>query len=581
MALAATLALVALVFLPALRCGFTSWDDDAFCSANPDVAHPNLLRIFDPSNWVVGDWTPLATVTYAAERALLGPAPWVPHATNVALHVLAVGLAYRLLRELGFTAWTSLGAALVFGVHPLQAESVVWVSARKNVLVEVFALAFLRSYLAGRHGRASVWFVLALCSKATAVGLPLAAAAMHLLGLGAARPRWTWGFVAGWLGLSAARAALSLKAQAVMVATLASYGLSGRMAYMGSVLTTQARQVVAPAGLSVVYDPPRRGWDDPVLLAQWAGIAALVAAAVLLARRDRKLAFLGVFAALMFAPTANVFPGVCLQADRYLHLPLLAIGAFALAALRPLATLRAWLPGAALAAWCAAVLVPATIARESAWRTSETLWNDACLRTPGSGLAWGNLGAELLAQGRTADATAALERAVALPHPQLHTARFDLALARYRGGDAPAAEPLLREVLAVRPDDGRAHALLGRICTESGRLDEAAPHLDEAAGRAPDWTTTWLARAELAVRRGRLDGARAEIARARELPEDAAAVATAAAAVEFLDGKADAALALLRAAAPSASEATLREVLARKLRHLGRPDDAARAAGSR
>src|SRR5882724_12801746 len=93
-AVVALLVGVAALWLPSLWCGFVKWDDPLFCVTNPDVAHPDLLHIFDPRTWVVGDWTPLVTVTYAAERALLGDAAWVPHLTNVLLHVLGVWLVF-------------------------------------------------------------------------------------------------------------------------------------------------------------------------------------------------------------------------------------------------------------------------------------------------------------------------------------------------------------------------------------------------------------------------------------------------------------------------------------------------------
>jgi len=566
---------VALVWLPSVFCGFVKWDDPLFCVTNPDVAHPDFLRIFDPTNWVVGDWTPMATVTYAAERAAFGDAAWVPHATNVLLHVLGVWLVFRLLREIGFGYWESLGVALLFGVHPLQVESVTWVSARKNVLVAVFALSFLRSYVAGRHGLASAWLVLALCSKATAVGLPLVAAAAHLLGVGAPRTRATWAWIAAWMALAAGRAAISLSAQAAPLVAIADLGFAGRMAYMGSVLTTQLRQVVVPTGLSILYEPPRRAWTDPVLLAQWAGVAAFLAACVVAARRDKRLAFVGVFALAMMAPTLNVFPAPCLQADRYAHLPLIGIGAFLLAAMSPLARVRPWAPAAALATFAVFVGAPTALARQAKWKTTESLFNDACLTTPQSGVAWSNLGAELLDQGRREEAQLALEKAITLPHPQPHAILTNLAVLAHDAGDSRRAVALLDKSLAAAPDDGQAHALYGRILCEAGRLDDAGPHLDAAARFEPTWTKTWLYRAEWNVRGAKLADARADVERARVLPGGRTVVASVAAAIDVLDGHVDAALAGLRESAPpGTSDEALRAALAQKLRYLGREDAA-------
>jgi Flp pilus assembly protein TadD len=575
-AVVAVLVGVALLWLPSVFCGFVKWDDPLFCVTNPDVMHLDVFHVFDPRTWVVGDWTPMATVTYWAERAAFGDAPWVPHATNALLHVLGVWLVFRLLREIGFGHWESLGVAALFGVHPLQVESVTWVSARKNVLVAVFALSFLRSYVVGRHGRASVWLVLALCSKATAVGLPLVAAAAHLLGVGAPRTRSTWAWIAAWTALAVGRAAISIAAQAAPLVAIADLGFAGRMAYMGSVLTTQLRQVFAPTDLAILYEPPRRAWTDPVLLAEWAGVAALLAVCFVAARRDKRLAFVGVFAATMMAPTLNVFPAPCLQADRYAHLPLIGIGAFLVAAMRPLSRIRPWAPAAVLLAWVAAVAVPTTLAREATWKTTESLFNDTCLKTPDSGVAWGNLGAELLDQGRREEARLALEKAVMLPHPRLHVVFANLAFIAHDDGDSARAVKLLDSVLADAPDDGRAHALYGRILSEQGHLAEAGPHLDAAARLEPMWTKTWLYRAEWHVRSGRLGDARADVERAHAIPGGRTVVAGVAAAIDVLDGHIDAALASLRESAPpGTSDDALRAALAQKLRYLGRDDAAA------
>lgn len=483
-ALVATLVAVLLVFTPAFGCGFTTWDDPAFCSQNPDVARPDLLRIFDPTHWVVSDWTPLATVTYAAERALFGTAPWVPHATNVLLHVLAVWLVQRLLRDLGFGPWESLGVALLYGVHPLQVESVAWVSSRKGCLVAVFSLAFLRAYLAGHHVRATGWFALALCSKATAVGLPIAAAAAHWMTLGAARRRTTWAWIGGWLVLSAGRAWVSIAAQAGATARTAVHGFSGRMAYMGSVLTKQVRQVAAPTNLSIVYDPPRRAWDDPILLAQWAVVLAILAGCALLARRERRLAWVGVFGLLMLAPTLNVFPGPAFQADRYVHLPMIAVGAMLVAALRPLARLQACVPAVLFLAWTLAVCVPRTLERLAVWRSDETLFADACRKTPTARVGWSQLGVVYASQGDLRAAIPLLRRAHEI-EPDDTSTSLNLALALFGDGDDAGCERVVRSLLERTPDEGEAHGLLGCLHARAGRLDEASAEFSEGMRLAP------------------------------------------------------------------------------------------------
>jgi cytochrome c-type biogenesis protein CcmH/NrfG len=361
----------------------------------------------------------------------------------------------------------------------------VWISARKNVLVAVFALAFLRSHLAGHPVRATLWLLLALASKATAVGLPLVAAAAQMLGLGAPRGRASWIWIAAWLVPCALRAWLSIDAQAAMTSRTEALGLDGRMAVMGSVLTTQARQTLLPTDLSVLYDPPRRAWSDAVLLGQWTLVAALLAGAVLLARRDRRLAFLGVFALAMAAPTLNVFPGPAWQADRYLHLPLVGIAAFLIAALGPLAKVRPWVPAALLLAWTGAVLIPLTLRREAAWRDHESLFVETVRTTPGSAIAWNQLGLGRMERRDAAGAAEAYRRAREID-PRDPFIALNLAIALLAENRNAEAERVVRALVAADPRNGEARGLLGVLAARAGRREDAAREFAEALRLAPE-----------------------------------------------------------------------------------------------
>jgi tetratricopeptide (TPR) repeat protein len=571
------LAAVACVWIPTLRCGFVQWDDPLYVLKNPDVAHPDVARILSPSTTTLSDWTPVVTFAYAAQYAIAGASPLVFHATGVLLHLVCVVLLYRLLRNAGLAAVESAAAAALFGIHPLQVESVTWVSSQKNLLAAAFGFVFLRAHLAARPVSATVWLVLALGSKGTAVAFPLAAAAATVLRVGNAAPsRKSWAWIGAWIALAVLRGLVSTSAQTDAVAGTAGLGFAARTAAMGCVLLKQARQFVAPYDLAPLYDWPVMSWTDARVLASWAGVTAIAAAVVFVVRRDRTLLFCAALAATALLPTLNILPAPYLQADRYAHVALAGVAALAVAALRPLSRAKPWAPAAFLAAWAAVLLVPATIGREATWQGDETLWNDACLRAPENGVAWANLGATLLEAGRLDDAGAALERAAQLPHPHPATVSANLGFVAYRKGDRGRAAALLEKSLSLDADDGRAHGLLGRIRSEEGRQDEAGRHLEAAARFDPDAPATWLYRAEWHVRSGDLAAARADVERADALPGGAKIVASAAAAIECLEGHADRALALLRDAAPGTPDDVLRGGLAQKLVYLGR-EDAARA----
>lgn len=65
------------------------------------------------------------------------------HLVNVFLHLVAVLLLFSALREMTGALWRSAFVAAVFAVHPLRAESVAWISERKDVLSGVFFMLTL------------------------------------------------------------------------------------------------------------------------------------------------------------------------------------------------------------------------------------------------------------------------------------------------------------------------------------------------------------------------------------------------------------------------------------------------------
>jgi tetratricopeptide (TPR) repeat protein len=581
LALAGVLVVVLVAFLPALRCGFVNWDDDAYVVGNPDVASPNLLRILDPTNLVVGDWTPLVTLTFAAERAVFGEGPLAFHATNVLLHLATVALLYGLLRDVGLGATECLLAALIFGVHPLQVESVAWVSARKNLLVAATGFAFLRAHLAGRPVVASVWLVLAALSKGTAVAFPLVAAAATWLGLPRSRPRATWVWIAAWAALAVARGVLSASAQAEIVERTACHGLAGRMATMGVVLATQARQYVAPGGFSTLYHHAARSWAEPAVLASWALVLAIGAAAFVAARRQAAPAFAGALALASLLPTLNVVPAPYFQSDRYVHVALAGAAVLTVAALRPLTRLHRALPAAAVAAWCALVCVPATFARADVWRTSRSLWNSACVEQPEEGTAWALLGWELMLANRTDEAILALTRAAALPHPKMHVCLTNLAVAEHAAGRTASARARLERLLDMSPGAGEAHGAYALILAQAGEGDAAERHFAECFRLAPAWAQGRVLRAEALVRAGRPDLAREEADRAVAMPGGRDAGALLAAALDCIDGLPGPGFARLRATWPAEySDADVWAGMGDRLLDFGRPD-AAEAAYAR
>jgi len=161
-----------------LSAGFI-WDDDDHLTQNPAVAAPDGLRLIW-SSLSISRYYPLTLTTFWAERHLWGLEPLPYHAVNIALHTLNTVLLYLLLRKLKVRgAWV---AAALWGVHPINVESVAWVTELKNTQSGFFFLSCLLCYLRfdDQHEQwwwlaaANVLFAAALLSKPSTVFLPAA-----------------------------------------------------------------------------------------------------------------------------------------------------------------------------------------------------------------------------------------------------------------------------------------------------------------------------------------------------------------------------------------------------------------------
>lgn len=173
--LSIAIALISIiVFIPTITFQFTNWDDDKFIIFNPDVKSltiKSVTKIF--TSFYEGGYQPLTQLSFAVDYAIGKLNPAIYHAVNVMWHTFNAVMLWHILLALRISTTIALITTIIWSIHPLRVESVVWISERKDVLFGFFYLAALLCYVKGYIRRSWLLFVLACLAKHQAATLCL------------------------------------------------------------------------------------------------------------------------------------------------------------------------------------------------------------------------------------------------------------------------------------------------------------------------------------------------------------------------------------------------------------------------
>lgn len=527
--------LTAAVFAPALRHDFVDWDDNVNFLSNPHyrgLALAQLQWMFTSA--ISGHWIPITWLTLGADYVVWGMNPLGYHLSNVLLHGVNAVLFFVMARRLLALAmpgaeapWRELGAAVAalgWALHPLRAESVAWVTERRDLVSGAFALSTVLAYLTMTERPAPArrrWLALALAcyaaalaSKSIVMGLPLVLLLLDLYPLRRGLRAWKEKLPFVALAALAAAVSLTVAAKAWPLTPLAARSVEVRLMQVPYVVVFYIWKTLVPTGLTPLYELPPR--IDPVSAPHLLGLAValgLAAVAAVLAWRGRPALLVagGAYLALLAPVTGLVHIGAVVVADRYSYLstsPLLLLLGGAVAGLGALSPLRRRVLQGAIAAW---LLTVAALAwgQTQIWRTTETLWRAALAVDADCALCHSQLGSELGNRGLLPEATVHFAEAVRLrpDHPPF---RRNFALALLKSGRADEAAVHYRRIVGGAPDDVESLTRLGASLLDARRSVDAVDPLERATRLRPDSREAryLLARAYSEV--GRVDDARAQ-----------------------------------------------------------------------
>ena len=447
---------------------------------------------------------PLTELSHFVDRLAFGIHPLGHHAVNLLLHALSVVLCFRLAYTLpqrydaDRRARIAFVAALLFAIHPLETEAVGYLSARSDLLCCALSLGatlvWLRWRTDGGVGRALgvvALYVLALSAKETAAALPFVWLAGELA-LRDPDPRATRARVLGFhaplvaitLLLGGARLFINRHIEHGQLPTLP------HLLRQCAVVWRTLALVILPRGQTIFHGVPTNlSPASPIGWLSLAGLLALVALAVAVARRRPEITFSLVWLLAFLVPGA-VLPLRDALAEHRAYLA--SVGALILASLA-----LAQLPpraATALTLLLTAALGLATLQRNRVWASPPSLWREAVRAAP---RAWGPryaLGDALRREGDCQEAVLAYAEAERLL-PRAPQAYVNRALCLVELGDLDGAQAELNTARTIAPADPAIYNDLGMVALTRGHTDEARAHFEEALSHDPNHA---LARANLA-----------------------------------------------------------------------------------
>ena len=541
--------LVTITHWPALSAKAMSFDDREYLLENRLVQDPGgesvgrfLGEVLHPST-VRGYYQPLTMISLMLDHASGGrPDNLRPfHRTNLLLHVLNTALVIALIYLLFGQPIPAALVGLLFGVHPLTAESIPWLAERKTLLASFFALWSLVLYV--RYARQGGWksltasavvFALALMSKPTTIALP---ALLLLLDCWPLR-RLGWRTLmekVPHFALAGVSAVITIISQArTSVATM-----PGERSAMEIVLVLchnvvfYLSKIFCPTELSSHYPYPQPlDLSEPSVAAGVVGTLLLLAVLAVSLRWTRALLVGWLFLFVAIFPTLGIISFTdTIAALRFAYFPMVGLLLLCAAALCWWWT--RWEGEAVLHSrrLAAVVLVVVLVLAEVVgtrgylrhWRDTQSLYAHMLSIAPEAPTLRYNMGVMRLQQGSPAEAIDHFNR-VLQTQPDFAAAHCDLGGALHQVGRSAEAVSHLQEALRLDSSFTRAHANLGLILGAQRRFEEAAHAYREALSIDPTYAVAHKGIADLLFAQGKIQEAIESYRRAVQLqPRSASA----------------------------------------------------------
>jgi len=487
-------------------------------------------------------WQPLTSISHMLDCQLFGLNPFWHHIVNLLLHTANTLLLFWVLQRMTGAVWPSAFVAAVFGLHPLNVESVAWLAERKNVLCGFFWMLTMAAYVryterpgVRRYLLVVLAFCLGLMSKPMIVTLPFVLLLLDYWPLGQ-KGRSAWRLIyekVPLLILSAIGSGITFIAQQNKGAMIGVEKLSVGFRIVNAAVSyiSYINKLIYPSQLAAIY--PISG----ITLGQIVtAVVLLTIVSVWIIRltgfgrlttggfgsfdklRINKLTTGGGHKYLLvgwlwylgtLVPMIGLVQvGSQARADRYMYISMIG-----------LLIIIAWGWAEIVAEWhlqkfvsvfpavgCLLALAICTWLQVGYWHDSMKLFNRCLEVSPDNYLANYYIGDQLDEQGKTDEAIAHFRKAIEVRGGFVEVVT-SLAIALYHKGSFDEAVQYLDKVIKCRPNDVIAHRWLGLVLARQGKTDQAIEEFRITLGARPADAEIHYNLGILLSQKGRIDQA--------------------------------------------------------------------------
>ncbi|MDD5544893.1 MAG: tetratricopeptide repeat protein [Acidobacteriia bacterium] len=517
-----------LIVLAALLCDINSWghqfllDDIPYIVQNSVLESPKLiLKIFaspfllDAARYgFMAMYRPLTALTFAVNVWLGDFKPDGFHLVNRVLHVLICLIIYRIvIRLIPERRSVAVIASLLFAVHPVQTEAVTYITGRADVLAMLFFLVAWLSFLrlrsrnqfSGKEFALSLLcYLLSLLSKEDAItwlGVILLTEwvyhAKGKWGCFVEQLRQHYQIYGGYVGTTLLFLVVRswvLKGSITgsipfILNPLAQASIKARLLTGLKIMWEYIGQFFWPAHFLPDYSynqiPLVTSWISPTTLLVIALSLLLILVVFWFYQRCLDVFFGLGFFCITYSVVSNIFiPIGTIRADRLLYMPAfgwcLVVAVLYSALWTKLQTRQSKSILAVTLAVIVALLAGRTIDRNRDWQSPETLYLQAFTPMPNSSKLLNSIGTQLLQQGRSQDAIACFQKALAIGYFEPKMVQSNLGAALKASGDWGGALEQYDSIISKDPTYAAAYFNRGNLYLAEKKYAEAVADYKKA-----------------------------------------------------------------------------------------------------